>query len=56
MATVHSVVLVRHGESEFNRDNIFTGWCDPDLTLKGQREARDAGKVRELDEQNLCKD
>ena len=48
MATVCSVVLVRHGESEFNRDNIFTGWCDPDLTTKGQQEARDAGKVRPI--------
>ncbi|GFR77114.1 2,3-bisphosphoglycerate-dependent phosphoglycerate mutase [Elysia marginata] len=45
MAKVHTVVLVRHGESEYNRDNIFTGWCDPDLTAKGQEEAKDAGKI-----------
>ncbi|GFN77455.1 2,3-bisphosphoglycerate-dependent phosphoglycerate mutase [Plakobranchus ocellatus] len=45
MASSHSVVFVRHGESEFNRDNIFTGWCDPDLTTKGVAEAKDAGKI-----------
>ncbi|RUS82392.1 hypothetical protein EGW08_009844, partial [Elysia chlorotica] len=45
MASGRTVVLVRHGESEFNRDNIFTGWRDPDLTDKGEQEARDAGKI-----------
>ncbi len=34
------LVLVRHGESEWNRLNLFTGWKDPDLTEKGIAEAR----------------
>ena len=33
------LVLVRHGESEWNRLNLFTGWRDPDLTDKGVNEA-----------------
>jgi len=38
------LVLVRHGESEWNLKNLFTGWKDPDLTEKGIAEARDAGQ------------
>jgi 2,3-bisphosphoglycerate-dependent phosphoglycerate mutase len=34
------LVLVRHGESEWNKLNLFTGWKDPDLTDKGMAEAR----------------
>lgn len=34
------LVLVRHGESEWNKLNLFTGWRDPDLTEKGIAEAR----------------
>ena len=34
------LVLVRHGESEWNKLNLFTGWKDPDLTEKGRAEAR----------------
>ena len=37
------LVLLRHGESEWNRENRFTGWVDVDLTPKGVQEARDAG-------------
>ncbi len=37
------LVLVRHGQSEWNLRNLFTGWKDPDLTEKGRIEARDAG-------------
>ena len=37
------LVLLRHGESEWNRENRFTGWADVDLTPKGVQEARDAG-------------
>ncbi len=37
------LVLVRHGESEWNRLNLFTGWKDPDLTEKGIAEAKRAG-------------
>ena len=38
------LVLVRHGESEWNRLNLFTGWRDPDLTQKGVAEAKAAGQ------------
>ncbi|MEJ1157011.1 2,3-bisphosphoglycerate-dependent phosphoglycerate mutase [Prosthecomicrobium sp. N25] len=38
------LVLCRHGESEWNRLNLFTGWKDPDLTEKGIAEARAAGR------------
>ncbi|MGC6472668.1 MAG: 2,3-bisphosphoglycerate-dependent phosphoglycerate mutase [Parvibaculales bacterium] len=37
------LVLVRHGQSEWNEQNLFTGWKDPDLTDKGRREAIEAG-------------
>ena len=39
------LVLVRHGESEWNRLNLFTGWRNPDLTEKGLIEARVAGRM-----------
>jgi 2,3-bisphosphoglycerate-dependent phosphoglycerate mutase len=39
------LVLIRHGESTWNRDNRFTGWTDVDLTDKGVEEARDAGRL-----------
>lgn len=37
------LVLIRHGESEWNQKNIFTGWTDVDLTLNGVEEAKNAG-------------
>lgn len=37
------LVLVRHGQSEWNRRNLFTGWRDPDLTALGVEEAKRAG-------------
>jgi 2,3-bisphosphoglycerate-dependent phosphoglycerate mutase len=37
------VVIIRHGESVFNKENRFTGWQDVALTDKGLREARQAG-------------
>ena len=41
------VVLIRHGESQWNLENRFTGWVDVPLSLKGEQEAREAGeKVR----------
>ena len=46
-----TLVLVRHGQSEWNLKNLFTGWRDPDLTEKGVEEARAAGlalKTRRL--------
>ena len=39
------LVLLRHGESEWNRENRFTGWTDVDLTEKGREEAREAGRL-----------
>lgn len=39
------LVLVRHGESEWNRLNLFTGWTDVDLSDKGREEARQGGKL-----------
>jgi len=38
------LVLIRHGQSDWNLKNIFTGWKDPDLTIKGVEEARLAGR------------
>ena len=37
------LILCRHGESEWNLENRFTGWADVDLTPKGEQEAKDAG-------------
>jgi 2,3-bisphosphoglycerate-dependent phosphoglycerate mutase len=42
---MHKVVLLRHGESEWNRENRFTGWKDVDLSEKGRAEAREAGRL-----------
>src|SRR5262245_63654914 len=39
------LVLARHGESEWNKLNLFTGWKNPDLTAKGVAEARAAGRA-----------
>jgi 2,3-bisphosphoglycerate-dependent phosphoglycerate mutase len=41
---VHQLVLIRHGESQWNRENRFTGWRDVPLSEKGVGEAREAGK------------
>ena len=38
------LVLVRHGQSDWNLKNFFTGWKDPDLTEQGIKEAIDAGQ------------
>src|SRR5260370_33662244 len=48
------LVLVRHGQSEWNLKNLFTGWKDPDLTDQGIAEAREAG--RKLKAQGLTFD
>ena len=39
------IVLVRHGESVWNKENRFTGWTDVDLSPKGVEEAVEAGKL-----------
>ena len=44
-----TLVLVRHGQSEWNLKNLFTGWRDPDLTELGVKEGHTAGrKLREI--------
>ena len=42
---MHKLVLLRHGESAWNRENRFTGWTDVDLSEKGVAEARAAGRL-----------
>lgn len=42
---MYKVVLVRHGESEWNKLNLFTGWTDVELSEKGVEEARNGGKL-----------
>jgi len=46
---MHKVVLLRHGESVWNKDNRFTGWTDVDLSDKGRDEARAAGRLLKAD-------
>ena len=36
---VHRIALIRHGESVWNLENIFTGWTDVDLSATGKKEA-----------------
>jgi len=42
---MHKLVLVRHGESTWNKENLFTGWTDVDLSEKGVEEATEGGRV-----------
>jgi 2,3-bisphosphoglycerate-dependent phosphoglycerate mutase len=42
---MHKLVLLRHGESTWNKENRFTGWHDVDLTDEGRKQARQAGEV-----------
>lgn len=42
---MHKLVLIRHGESQWNKENRFTGWKDVDLSEKGITEAHAAGKL-----------
>ncbi len=42
---MHKLVLLRHGQSEWNLENRFTGWTDVGLTEQGVREARNAGRL-----------
>lgn len=42
---MYKLILVRHGESVWNKENKFTGWADPDLSERGEEEARQAGRL-----------
>jgi len=42
---MHKLVLLRHGESTWNKENRFTGWHDVDLTERGREEAAEAGRL-----------
>ena len=42
---MYKLVLLRHGESTWNKENLFTGWTDVDLSEKGTAEAHEAGRV-----------
>ena len=42
---MHKLVLLRHGESEWNQENRFTGWHDVNLTAKGEEEGRRSGRL-----------
>ena len=43
---LRQVVLLRHGESVWNKENLFTGWTDVDLSDRGREEGQDAGRGR----------
>lgn len=45
LARMHTLTLIRHGESEWNKANLFTGWQDVDLSEKGRTEAAEAGRM-----------
>ena len=51
---MYKLVLLRHGESQWNLDNRFTGWTDVDLTKKGETEAYKAGRL--IKENNISFD
>jgi 2,3-bisphosphoglycerate-dependent phosphoglycerate mutase len=42
---MHKLVLLRHGESTWNKENLFTGWTDVDLSEKGIEETKEAGRI-----------
>ncbi|WP_131105741.1 phosphoglyceromutase [Ornithinimicrobium sufpigmenti] len=50
----YTLILLRHGESEWNQKNLFTGWVDVDLTERGHAEARRAGEL--LTQEGLAPD
>ncbi|SDF92633.1 phosphoglycerate mutase [Blastococcus aurantiacus] len=54
MTSTGTLVLLRHGESEWNKANLFTGWVDVPLTDKGRQEAARGGRL--LAEQGLLPD
>ena len=42
---MNNLILVRHGQSQWNKEKRFTGWADVELTAKGINEAKNAGKL-----------
>ncbi|MBE8221394.1 MAG: 2,3-diphosphoglycerate-dependent phosphoglycerate mutase [Bdellovibrionales bacterium] len=52
--TFYKLVLLRHGQSLWNKDNLFTGWKDIDLSTLGIQQAKDAGQI--LKKNKLCFD
>ena len=53
---MNNLILVRHGQSQWNKEKRFTGWADIDLTEQGREEAKYAGKlIRELKKNILRK-
>jgi len=46
---MHKLVLVRHGESTWNKENRFTGWTDVDLSQKGREEAHEGAQVMKVE-------
>ena len=46
---MHKLVLLRHGESQWNLENRFTGWTDVGLTPKGEAEAKSSGAILKED-------
>ncbi len=42
---MYKLILLRHGQSEWNKKNFFNGWADTNLSSEGKKEARDAGKL-----------
>ena len=42
---MNNLILVRHGQSQWNKEKRFTGWADVDLTKQGREEAELAGKL-----------
>jgi 2,3-bisphosphoglycerate-dependent phosphoglycerate mutase len=50
LPVVPDLLLLRHGESDWNAKNLFTGWVDVDLSPKGEEEARQAGRLLAAEE------
>jgi 2,3-bisphosphoglycerate-dependent phosphoglycerate mutase len=46
----HTLILLRHGQSEWNLKNLFTGWVDVDLTPQGRAEAEEAARLLEAED------
>jgi len=50
---MYEIVLLRHGESIWNKENLFTGWTDVDLSEKGVEEAKEAGRILKAEGYNF---